>query len=79
MRRSASQQIVRTIIDLCRNMEINCVAEGIETTNQMLALQMIECRHMQGYLFARPMTASDVAPFLLKEILPPRELLCKRA
>jgi len=48
------QAIVRTMIELCRELEITVIAEGIETAQERDALALLGCDLMQGYLFARP-------------------------
>ena len=50
--------VVRTILALGEALEIDVVAEGIETEGQRAALQELGCRYGQGYLFARPAPAS---------------------
>jgi diguanylate cyclase (GGDEF)-like protein len=63
----ASRSIVRTIVDLCRNLDMECVVEGVETEAQMHILRALGCRIMQGYLFGRPMPAGEVTRFLASE------------
>lgn len=57
-------QIVRTIVELARVLGMNVVAEGIETRAQYELLQQMGCRYGQGYLFAKPMPAEEVANLL---------------
>jgi EAL domain-containing protein (putative c-di-GMP-specific phosphodiesterase class I) len=45
---------VRTILDLAQNLEIEVVAEGIETETQLTLLQQLKCPYGQGYLFSQP-------------------------
>jgi diguanylate cyclase (GGDEF)-like protein/PAS domain S-box-containing protein len=52
---------------MARNLDIKLVAEGIETSNQARAVQDLGCEYMQGYFFARPMSADDVADFMIEE------------
>ena len=59
-----SLQIVRTIIELARVLNIDVVAEGIETGEQYRLLCELGCRFGQGYLFARPMPADQVSGLL---------------
>ncbi len=47
--------IVRTIIALAHNLDMEVVAEGIETDEQWQQLQALGCEWGQGYLFAKPM------------------------
>ena len=68
-------QIVRTIVELARVLNMSVVAEGIETCEQYRLLRQLGCRYGQGYLFARPMTAEAVTELLQLpgRILPERE------
>ena len=68
-------QIVRTIIELARVLNMSVVAEGIETTEQYRLLRQMGCRHGQGFLFARPITAAAMTSLLQLpgRILPDRE------
>lgn len=56
--------IVRTIAHLGQSLGINVTVEGVETPSQLMLLRALGCDKMQGYLFARPMPASQVASFL---------------
>jgi len=56
----ASRAIVKTMIDLCRNLGISCVFEGIETESQLKTLVELGGTIMQGYLFGRPMLGEQV-------------------
>ena len=56
--------IVRAIIAMARSLGIGLVAEGVETVAQAKVLQAEGCPVMQGYLFARPMSANDYAKAL---------------
>jgi len=52
-------EIVRTIITLARSLEMNVVAEGVETPMQLAQLRSLDCDYGQGYLFSRPVKASE--------------------
>jgi diguanylate cyclase (GGDEF)-like protein/PAS domain S-box-containing protein len=56
--------IVKTIIGLARNLDLNVVAEGVETTNQRRLLALAGCGSAQGYLFAEPMPAKRIGVFI---------------
>jgi len=49
-----SRRIVKTIIDMCTNLEIDCVIEGIETQSQRDIVIELGGRLVQGYFFAKP-------------------------
>lgn len=55
-----SRAIVKTTVELCRNLGISCVFEGIETEEQLAVLQGLGGKVMQGYLFGRPMSEDMV-------------------
>ena len=46
--------IVRAIITMGESLELEVIAEGVETNEQRDALRALGCRHYQGYLFGRP-------------------------
>jgi len=54
-RSEADLQIVRSVIDLAHNFELEVVAEGVEDTATARHLRALGCDAIQGYLFARPM------------------------
>ncbi|MBE7733630.1 putative bifunctional diguanylate cyclase/phosphodiesterase [Devosia faecipullorum] len=63
----ASRAIVKTMVDLCRNLGISCVFEGIETEQQLEALVSLGGQVMQGYLFGRPMPPEEIEAYLARE------------
>jgi len=62
-----SRAIIKTTVDLCRNLGISCVFEGIETEQQLDALLGLGGTVMQGYLFGRPMSEEAVLEHLAGE------------
>jgi diguanylate cyclase (GGDEF)-like protein len=54
MKSKADQEIVKTIIAMARNLNIDAVAEGVETQEQKDFLASHGCDSMQGFLFAHP-------------------------
>jgi EAL domain-containing protein (putative c-di-GMP-specific phosphodiesterase class I) len=57
-------QIVRTIVELARVLEMDVVAEGIETQEQYALLRQLGCKFGQGFLFSRPVTAEAISEML---------------
>jgi diguanylate cyclase (GGDEF)-like protein/PAS domain S-box-containing protein len=57
--------IVQTVITLARNLNMETVAEGIETEEQLTQLKALACDYGQGYLFSKPVMA-EAASGLLK-------------
>ena len=56
--------IVDALISLANSLDIEVVAEGIETTSQAHHLRARRCTMGQGYLFAKPMPAERVPHFV---------------
>jgi predicted signal transduction protein with EAL and GGDEF domain len=67
--------ICSAIISLGRGLELEVVAEGVETTRQAHALTVQGCHLMQGYLFGRPVPAKEVTPLLQRHPVLPRDVL----
>ena len=52
--------IVRTIVNLGHELNLNVVAEGVETVEQLEFLRSINCDTVQGFLFSRPLPAAEL-------------------
>ena len=52
----AAEAVVRSIIDLGKNLGLDCVAEGVETRQQLEYLQKQMCAEMQGFLYRPAVT-----------------------
>jgi diguanylate cyclase (GGDEF)-like protein len=68
---SRSEAIVRSIIDLARNLGLTVVAEGIETEAVMKQLTDLGCQTGQGYFIARPQPADALEETLRAAIASP--------
>ena len=70
--------IVDAVISMAHSLRLEVVAEGVETQEQWSCLRLLGCDLLQGFLFSRPVPASDV-PALLQlgkhfcELLPRQE------
>jgi diguanylate cyclase (GGDEF)-like protein len=56
--------LARTIVALADALSVNCVAEGVEESEQRACLRELGCALGQGYHFARPMSADAVGQLL---------------
>lgn len=61
-----SRKIIRSILDLCRNLELDCIIEGVETEAQLDILRDLGVGLAQGYLFGKPMPAHSILTFQSK-------------
>lgn len=62
-----SRSIVKTIIDLCNNLGLKCIVEGLETREQVEILRSFGCRGMQGYYFGKPVPLEETHAYLRRE------------
>jgi diguanylate cyclase (GGDEF)-like protein/PAS domain S-box-containing protein len=61
----AACDVLKTIGSLAKTLNMRITAEGVETKEQVEFLRGIACDHLQGYYFARPLSALELPPFLL--------------
>jgi len=59
----AEKRLVESIIDIGTSLGIEVIAEGVETLEHAHILKELGCHGLQGYAFARPMNANDLATF----------------
>lgn len=64
---AVSHKIIKSLTGLCDDMEIACVAEGVETRAQLDTLRRLGCDFIQGYYFAKPMHGDAIDEYLAKE------------
>ena len=63
---SSDRAIVRTIITMANSLDINVIAEGVETAEQQQFLLDNGCTHYQGYLFSKPVPIGEFEALLRK-------------
>lgn len=61
------EAIVDATIVLAKRLNMKCIAEGVETKEQLDYLIHRECHNIQGYLFSRPMDDAGTAKYLLAQ------------
>lgn len=64
-RGNENSEIVRTIVYLAKALNLSVVAEGIENIRQLHQLEVLGCEYGQGYLFSRPLPASEIENLLV--------------
>lgn len=52
--------LVRTIINVAQNFDLDVIAEGVENEEQLAFLKENGCKNFQGYFFGKPMPAKEI-------------------
>jgi diguanylate cyclase (GGDEF)-like protein/PAS domain S-box-containing protein len=60
----AAEALVRSILSLGRNLGLDCVAEGVETHQQLDYLQKQKCAEMQGFLYSPAVPEAEFSALL---------------
>lgn len=58
-------QIVKTIISLAHNLNMDIIAEGIETERQWKTLQELGCEYGQGFLFGKALPEAEIQELIV--------------
>ena len=56
---STSEAILRSIISLAQNLNMDTTAEGVETHDDLNLIRELGCSQVQGYIFGKPMETPD--------------------
>jgi EAL domain-containing protein (putative c-di-GMP-specific phosphodiesterase class I) len=56
--------LLSAVVTLARALQIEVVAEGVETESQFRTLSELACDQMQGFLLSRPLPAAEFLAFL---------------
>jgi diguanylate cyclase (GGDEF)-like protein len=65
-----SYKIVKSILALSRDMGLGCVVEGVETDDEMQALEALGCVFVQGYYFSKPLGEEAALAFAASKAPP---------
>nr|WP_322940952.1 bifunctional diguanylate cyclase/phosphodiesterase [Pseudomonas sp. s4] len=63
--RAESRQLVRAMINLAHNLDLEVVAEGVENDAQLDMLRQFGCDQVQGYLISKALPLAELARFLV--------------
>jgi Amt family ammonium transporter len=62
-------QLVRTVLTLARSLNLRCVAEGVTSAAQLIALRKLGCEQAQGFFFSPPVVVDEAEALLASEKL----------
>ncbi|QBL08635.1 EAL domain-containing protein [Rheinheimera sp. D18] len=68
---SSDETIIEAILSMANSLGMYCIAEGVETEQQLAFFSRRQCYLIQGYLFAKPMPSAQVMAFLQQQTLAP--------
>ncbi|MBT3048411.1 MAG: GGDEF domain-containing protein [gamma proteobacterium symbiont of Ctena orbiculata] len=60
--------LVRTIVAMAKSLNLRLIAEGVETREQAEFLLQIGCSNLQGYYYAKPMSAKAMTTWLQQDL-----------
>jgi diguanylate cyclase (GGDEF)-like protein/PAS domain S-box-containing protein len=60
-------EIARTILPMAKNLNLDVVAEGVETGEQLALLKKLLCKYGQGYYFSKPLSAEETEQLLIEQ------------
>ncbi|MCF6173675.1 MAG: EAL domain-containing protein, partial [Campylobacteraceae bacterium] len=60
--------IAKSIIDIAIGLDVEVLAEGVETKEQYEVLQKLGCQTIQGYYFSKPIPCDDAKSLLIKKL-----------
>ncbi|MEH1871028.1 two-component system response regulator [Nostoc sp.] len=63
-------EIVQAIITLAQSLNIDVIAEGVETVEQLALLRAMKCKYAQGYLFSQPLESKSIETLIASGIQP---------
>ncbi|RKZ57522.1 MAG: two-component system response regulator, partial [Gammaproteobacteria bacterium] len=59
--------IINTIVAMAKALDLNVIAEGVETQRQLEYLREIDCDEAQGFLFGKPLPPKVISQLLIQE------------
>ena len=65
-----ARNVARAVVNLAKALSLKVVAEGVETEGQNRILREFGCDQLQGYLFAKPMSAKALALWAMEDVGP---------
>jgi EAL domain-containing protein (putative c-di-GMP-specific phosphodiesterase class I) len=64
---NSGNSIINTIVAMAKGLNLNVIAEGVETQQQLDYLHEIDCQEAQGFLFGKPLPADVISQLLIQD------------
>lgn len=64
-----ARSLAAVLINMAKVLDVQVVAEGVETRAQLAVLSELGCDFIQGYFFSKPLRADDLVSFIKKPML----------
>ena len=61
-----NDKMMQYIIDMCKNMNLRVLSEGVETEEQRQRLMSMGCDYVQGYYYSKPLPEKEFVDYLKK-------------
>jgi len=58
--------IAQAMVNMAHSLNLEAIAEGVETKEQLEFIRSIHCDQMQGFLFSRPLAAEQATELLVQ-------------
>ncbi|MBL4867003.1 MAG: EAL domain-containing protein [Pseudomonadales bacterium] len=69
-RYSRNQKIVKSIMGLAKSLDLQVIAEGVETKEELDFLMAIGCNQIQGYYYSEPLSVAELNAYISRTIAP---------
>ena len=66
MQADDNSAIVKAIITLAHMLNMDVIAEGIETTSQLAQLRLLQCEYGQGFFFSKPLSKDEAEALIAR-------------
>jgi len=64
---SRNAALIRAMVGLATDLDMQTTAEGVETQDELILIRKLGCSHIQGYIFGKPMAASEALKLALSD------------
>lgn len=60
--------VIEAVIEMARKFNLDAIAEGVETQDELDCLIEIGCLKFQGYFFSKPLASDKILPYVLNNL-----------